>query len=914
MAAISILIWLIALEVVGLCALPLAVRVFRRLDDRGYGLTKPLGLALVGYACWLLASLGLLNATQPTIFVLVVLLAVGLWAWNGREALAVLHGQRRLVLASEAVFLAVFGLAVAVRAYGAAINGQEKFMDMAILHAFVRSDQLPAEDPWLAGYGMAYYYLGYFLWALVTKATDVAPAVAYNLALASTLGLLAAGLFGLGYTLVRAQLTPSPHPPFPHQGTGGLPAGAGPTAPLPQPAPPIGGGGYSAEPAPGSSPLSPMGERGAGGRGVFAPLAALLAVVGVIATAVMGNLQTAVELAARQGHGDAAFWHWFGVKTVPPPGPITFPSDVAWFNAARVIPNVQPDGITEFPWFSLILGDLHPHFVALPFELLAIGLALAAFRNLLAGHDQGKLDLAVSALALGLLIPLNTWDVGTFWVVYGLAVVAGLVIGEQRAAAPAGRGDGGAQPAGSPATPGARAPGGHAALLAAVPLVVWRALALLGLAFGGAVLLYAPYFVGYQSQPLGLDVVRERTMLGSLVVLFGPFLVLAVAAVVRGWLDALADPDVRATLGRHWWLIAMAFVVALAPLPRINPCCGVRDPTLSLLLLLLVGLLPLVLAARRGPGAAILAPAGTLLLLCAVGLLLGTELIFLKDSFGTRMNTVFKFYYHVWLLLGLLSPLLIVYLVRGPGNLTPPAPLPSEGRGEPAQPGKAAPDAPAPYGERGAGAGVRPSPPSRIGTGAGGVGLRAFGALAVVLAGALMLGGMLYPVGATWTKDNAFQGPATLDGAAWLQASRPGDAEAIRWLEQNMPGRPVIAEAFGDDYSEAGRVSTFSGLPTLLGWIGHEQQWRGPQPTLDQRKATLETIYRGADPSTLASLLQAQHVDYVYVGTMEVEKYGPGVRDRFEGALEPVYRGVDVTIYRVPQPTSVGVGLAELRP
>jgi uncharacterized membrane protein len=184
----------------------------------------------------------------------------------------------------------------------------------------------------------------------------------------------------------------------------------------------------------------------------------------------------------------------------------------------------------------------------------------------------------------------------------------------------------------------------------------------------------------------------------------------------------------------------------------------------------------------------------------------------------------------------------------------------------------------------------------------------------VLLAGALMLAGMLYPVGATWTKDNAFKDPPTLDGAAWLQASRPGDAEAIRWLQQNMPGRPVIAEAFGDDYSEAARVSTFSGLPTLLGWIGHELQWRGPQPTLDQRKSTLEAIYRGADPSAVALLLQAQGVDYVYVGTMEVEKYGPDVRERFEGPLESVYRANDVTIYRVPRPTNVGLGLAELRP
>ena len=209
---------------------------------------------------------------------------------------------------------------------------------------------------------------------------------------------------------------------------------------------------------------------------------------------------------------------------------------------------------------------------------------------------------------------------------------------------------------------------------------------------------------------------------------------------------------------------------------------------------------------------------------------------------------------------------------------------------------------------------LRPSPPSLIGRGAGGVGLAFFGGLAGVVAGGLMAAGMLYPVGASWTKDNAFKDAPTLDGAAWMETARPGDAEAIRWLRQHMPGRPVIAEAFGDDYSEAARVSTFSGLPTLLGWIGHELQWRGPQPTLEDRTATLDAIYRTADAGNVALLLQSKNVDYVYVGSMEVEKYGPAVRDRFEGSLETVYRGADVAIYRVPWPESVGVGLAELRP
>jgi uncharacterized membrane protein len=278
--------------------------------------------------------------------------------------------------------------------------------------------------------------------------------------------------------------------------------------------------------------------------------------------------------------------------------------------------------------------------------------------------------------------------------------------------------------------------------------------------------------------------------------------------------------------------------------------------------------------------------------MCTIGLLLGTELLFIKDSFGSRMNTVFKFYYHIWLLLGLLSPLLIAYLLRGP------VPLPTSD----AAASPVAGDAPTPTAAR----------PRAARSG----GLLAFalGATAVVFAGALTLAGLLYPLGATATKTGSFRGPATLDGAAWMETSRPGDAQAVRWLRERVPGRPVIAEAFGDDYTEAARVSTFAGLPTLLGWIGHELQWRGPQNEFDRRKQTVEAIYRTADPATLLVVLQGLKLEYVYVGRMEVEKYGPAVRDRFEGRMDVVYRGGDVTIYRLPQTTGIGVGLAEVRP
>jgi len=773
---LALVSWYLALAACGLLALPLALWLGRRLPDRGYGVARPLGLLLVGYPTWLLGLFGALDSTGPTVAVVAALVAAALWGWHGRAVLAFWRARRALVLWAEAVSLAAFLLAVVARAYSPAINGQEKFMDMALYHAFVRAEQLPAEDPWLAGYGMPYYYFGYFLWGLMAKVTAVAPAVGYNLALAATLAMLASGVFGLAYGLVAVQLRRD-------------------AAPL-------------------------------------APSAALAGSLGALATAVMGNLQAAVDALASLGIGAPAAWRAFGVKEVSAPGAPLFYQGSEWFRAARVIPNIQPDGITEFPWFSLLLGDLHPHFVALPFELLVLALSFAAFRNLLAELDHGWLDLVAGALALGALIPLNTWDVGTFWVLYAMAVVAALAVRVRRGSPPAG---------------------------ASVRL----GLALLGAAFGLALVAYFPYFVGYQSQPLGLGVVTERTRLGSLLVLFGPLLVLAVGAVVRGWLDGLADPAVGPVLRRWAWGVVLGGVGLLL-------LAVLRDATLGLLLALVVGTLPLLLAAWHAPERAPLAPFGAVLLLGALGLLLGTELLFLRDTFGTRMNTVFKFYYHVWLLLGLLSPLLAAYLLQR-----------------------------------------RPA----AATGMLAAVAHVLGVAVVALAGGLALAGLLYPVEATWAKTDRFRGPATLDGAAWLEQALPGDARAVRWLRERIAGRPVIVEAVGGDYTEYGRIAAFAGLPTPLNWPGHELQWRGPLAEFARRQEVVDSIYQRAAASTLLPLLHELRAEYVYVGRLEAEKYGPGVYTRFDGVLEPVYRQDDVVIYRVPRPPSgIGVGLAEVRP
>src|SRR5205807_8482502 len=106
--------------------------------------------------------------------------------------------------------------------------------------------------------------------------------------------------------------------------------------------------------------------------------------------------------------------------------------------------------------------------------------------------------------------------------------------------------------------------------------------------------------------------------------------------------------------------------------------------------------------------------------------------------------------------------------------------------------------------------------------------------------------GAAYPVSAIATRLN--ERPPyglTLDGTSFLSAD---ERVAVRWLsEQNaqaVGGRVVLAEAVGGEYSMGGRMATYSGAATVLGWAGHELQWRGPRPELGSREADMAQLYR----------------------------------------------------------------------
>jgi uncharacterized membrane protein len=173
----------------------------------------------------------------------------------------------------------------------------------------------------------------------------------------------------------------------------------------------------------------------------------------------------------------------------------------------------------------------------------------------------------------------------------------------------------------------------------------------------------------------------------------------------------------------------------------------------------------------------------------------------------------------------------------------------------------------------------------------------------------LIIMGMFYPFAASNVKTGGFRGFFTLDGSDFLKTlsykgrmSALGDWQAIMWLKKNIKGHPVILESHGPEYTEFARISSFTGLPTVLGWPGHELQWRGTWDEAGRRQADVDTIYTTTDIEQAKQLLKKYNVKYVYVGVLEKDKYAGSKEglEKFSQFMDIIYTNkVETVIYKI---------------
>ncbi len=252
----------------------------------------------------------------------------------------------------------------------------------------------------------------------------------------------------------------------------------------------------------------------------------------------------------------------------------------------------------------------------------------------------------------------------------------------------------------------------------------------------------------------------------------------------------------------------------------------------------------------------------------AVGLAIGIGVDFVRvEGDIARMNTLFKYYLVAWLLLGVAGAYGFWrgWTAWGPGQRAHSEEIRS-----------------------------------------------AFAALVVLVAVAVMV----YPVLATPVRiqDRFHFTPLTLDGEAWMPDAvhwerdelieMRWDADAIRWLQDNVPGSPVVLEAHGDQYRWNGRVSVYTGLPTVIGWPWHQTQQRNDWDLIQRRARDVSSIYNTLSKNAALDLIDQYRVRYIVVGDLERIYYLPHGIEKFEqmvedGALELAYANDRTTIYRV---------------
>lgn len=796
-------IWLLWLLILGVAAFPLAHRLMPGLASRGVALSPALGMLLVSYVAWLLASLHLVPFGRGSLLGALGLVAL-LSAWSEiaarGAALRWLRGHGGTVALFGVAFVVVFACFFWLRGYYSDVRSTEKPMEIGFLTSTMRARWMPPSDAWLAGFTINYYYFGYVEAATIGLLGGLRPEVTFNLMSLTLPAMTFCGASGIVYDLLA------------------------------------------------------RARRGA--KRASVPVRPLLAsLTGGLLVAVAGNAYGFARLVGAPATMlRANFW-----------------TGIGW-NSSRVIydhivPGAATQMITEFPFFSFLLGDIHPHVLALPTVLLAIGVALGHWVRPAGWRASAIPRYLLTALVIGALYPTNAWDIPTF----GLLVVAAVML---------------------------RRPDGW----------LRRGIRLVGI-LGGAVALFLPYYLHFKSlvghrgdEPAFIQNLETTPVLGGIIKMIGLVtwphtslpqflaffalpLVAAGTVALRGCIGASRPMpgDERRT-----YLVAscaVAVVALLTRTPMLLPCALVALP----------GVYAMRRPLARGAGNeglwTVWTPADRAAAAVAVyGALLPVipEFVFLRDAFDNRMNTMFKVDYQAWALLMLAGAYGVVTLLWR---------LHEEYRTAP----------PAWYRQRQAA--VR-------------VGLAVFALMAAtypVLA-PFQRTGQFGSQGVDFGGEG--EGWRGMDGFRYVAETNPDEFGAFMWLREHSGQDDRLVEAPGNSYGEAhgwfqSRFAAATGTPGVLGWYFHEVQWRGGTPEvidrdLPERAADIGTLYGTTNAQEARRILAMYRITWVIVGLAEEEgegrcaiaagcpPYPPAGLAKFNDMLDLAYRQGRVSIYHVP--------------
>ena len=187
--------WYLVLFCIGIIFFGITRRFFDRFFDHGYAFAKTVGILLLSYGVFALGSFKILPFHLFTLlFLLIVAFAIGyIIPYKKKQQL-----NLPILIGEELLFLVALFFLAFIRGQEPSIHGLEKFMDFGFINSILRSTYFPPFDIWLAKLPINYYYFGHLTGAVLIKLSGIAPAVGYNLILAT----IFAEVITVGFSLI----------------------------------------------------------------------------------------------------------------------------------------------------------------------------------------------------------------------------------------------------------------------------------------------------------------------------------------------------------------------------------------------------------------------------------------------------------------------------------------------------------------------------------------------------------------------------------------------------------------------------------------------------------------------------------------------------------------------------------------
>ncbi|MDP2964461.1 MAG: DUF2298 domain-containing protein [Pelolinea sp.] len=836
---IDLIKWFLSLEILGWVIFPLSYSLFKGLADKGLSISKILGLLLWGYLYWLGNTFQILkNDLFGVVFAFSLLVVISIIVIRKNSVESIINWLKtnlRIIFFYEILFLITcIGWAV-VRAANPEIIGTEKPMELAFITSIYRSPSFPPNDPWLSNYAISYYNFGYLLVSMMMRLCGTVSGVAFNLAISTWFAFVTVSSSGILFNLLFFRKE------------------------------------------------QPKDKK------IISRLL-LISLLAPLMILIVSNGEGFLEVIHSKGifwtlesnnQMVSSVWKWIDIKelTDPPPMPLDWLPGRAggtwWWRASRVLQDYTLNGhsreiINEFPFFSFLLADLHPHVLAMPFVLLVIYFSFSKFLS----RDSNEIDNSrliryfkkpqswITGLILGVLIFVNTWD---FPIYFGFIILIHFILMIREYG---------------------------------INKKVLKEIFLYSISLGIiSMILYIPFLLGLSSQAGGfLPSMIFRTRGIHFLIMFLPQMLLISWLLFHTSKDcfSLKRFSLIFIIGIFLSLLLLLFSFFNALLPNLmaniygfianltgremqSRLINIQNATGSLLgifgadsvshliqetirrllaspvvVMFMILLTTLCFIGNfrrenddvnRNEEQKSIAPIQFIQILIILGALLCffPEFFYLRDQFGWRMNTIFKFYFQAWIIFSFASAYAIAEICFKTKTVL----------------GKV---------------------------------------ISISIITIFVGTGLLYPFFAIPDKTNSFQNfEWSLDGNKYFEISNPLEYEAISFLENAPYG--IVAEAVGGSYSGYGRISKFTGFPTVLGWPGHESQWRGGANEIGNRESDIKELYITSNWDYAKNILEKYKIRYVFLGLIEKNTY-PVSEKKFNENLTIVFNNAEVSIFK----------------